>query len=246
MKFFGSALFAVATLASIVSGQQNNVPGTATAPPAASATPTGSAGVSDGLGDNPLSAPTAGDEFKAGKPVTIVWKPTTEGTITLRLRKGDSNNLDTIQDITKDVPNTGTFTWTPSTKLEGDEDYAIEIIPASGEPNYSPKFALDSNGSGLSSSSTATTLSTSTKTSTSAKPTETDDEDDEDKDDDATTTTSKSSTKTTTSDASSKTDDDAPVQEDDDDVPNANSGAGISSSPMALVLCLAAAVAYLN
>jgi hypothetical protein len=143
----------------------------------------------------------------------------------------------------EDIPNSGTFTWTPSTKLEGDEDYAIEIIPAAGTPNYSPQFALDSNGSGLSSSTTSTTLTTSTtKTSTSAKPTETDDEE-EDK---TTTTKSQSSTKTTTTDASSKTDDANAEEEVDDAVPNESSATGISSSPLALVLCLAAAVAYLN
>jgi hypothetical protein len=99
MRFFGSAIFAIATLASIVSGQAD-VPGTATAPPATSASPTSTPGSDEKLGDNPISAPTVGDEFKAGKPVTIVWMPTTKGTISLRLRKGDSTNLDVVTEIT--------------------------------------------------------------------------------------------------------------------------------------------------
>lgn len=242
MRFFGSAILAVATLASIVSGQAS-VPGTATAPPATTTPAPSQGGKSDSLGNNPISAPTAGDEIKAGKPVTIVWKPTTDGTITLRLRKGDSDNLETVQDITKNIPNSGTFTWTPSTKLEGDEDYAVEIIPASGEPNYSPKFVIDSQGSGLSSSSsTKTTLSTSTtKTTTSTEPTTTTDKEEDEKK--TTTTKSQSSTNTTTSESSAKTGTDDEAKES---VPNTNSATGIASSPLALVLCLAVAVAYLN
>lgn len=96
MRFFGSAILAVATLASIVSGQ---AAGTATVPPPAETTPA-VVPVDASLGDNPISSPTLGDEFKAGKPVTIVWNPTTGGTVSLRLRKGDESNLDAVTEIT--------------------------------------------------------------------------------------------------------------------------------------------------
>ncbi len=42
---------------------------------------------------NPFIIPEAGIAAKGGKPLTLQWKPTTQGTVTLVLRSGSSNNL---------------------------------------------------------------------------------------------------------------------------------------------------------
>jgi hypothetical protein len=38
---------------------------------------------------NPFSHPEGGFDFEAGKPTTIAWEPTTGGTVTIKLQKGD-------------------------------------------------------------------------------------------------------------------------------------------------------------
>ena len=44
--------------------------------------------------DNPINVPKDGfPVFTAGKPATFTWKPTTDGTVTLRLREGASSDL---------------------------------------------------------------------------------------------------------------------------------------------------------
>jgi hypothetical protein len=37
---------------------------------------------------NPFNIPTEGYTFTAGKPTTLTWQPTTEGSVTLRLQWG--------------------------------------------------------------------------------------------------------------------------------------------------------------
>lgn len=48
---------------------------------------------------NPISEPTQATEIIAGKPCMIKWNPTSEGTISLYLRQGDSKNLGTVGPI---------------------------------------------------------------------------------------------------------------------------------------------------
>lgn len=46
-----------------------------------------------GSGDNAFKIPSGGIFFIAGQPATISWTPSTEGTVTLKLRKGDASAL---------------------------------------------------------------------------------------------------------------------------------------------------------
>ena len=48
--------------------------------------------------ENPFNIPE-GFALTAGKPTTLTWKPTTPGTVTLNLREGSSNDLETVQVI---------------------------------------------------------------------------------------------------------------------------------------------------
>jgi hypothetical protein len=42
---------------------------------------------------NPFINPSGGYAATGGEPLTLKWTPTTEGTVTLVLRSGSSNNL---------------------------------------------------------------------------------------------------------------------------------------------------------
>jgi hypothetical protein len=187
---------------------------------------------------NPISAPTAGDVVPAGEPVTIVWNPTTEGEVTLVLRKGDSNALETLDTIAEDIDNTGTYTWTPSEDLVAGDDYAVEIRWGDDEDyssNYSPKFVVDSDVTEASTtssaaSSTATETATETDESTTATETET------------STETSTLVTSTTKSAGDNATSTRGPKPTDDGEVPEEGAAGKAGISALAVI---AAAVALL-
>lgn len=54
--------------------------------------------------ENPISKPTVGSPVTAGQSFPIVWQPTTSGTITLLLRSGPANNLNTIATLVCEFP----------------------------------------------------------------------------------------------------------------------------------------------
>lgn len=223
MRFFTAAAVAVASIASLVAAQ---------AP-------------------NPITSPTAGDVIEAGKPVTIAWNPTSGGKITLSLRSGDQDALNTDLVIVEDATNSGKYTWTPPKDLPAGKDYTIEIMPAGTAPddttnrNFSPRFELESDGKGISSSRSTTAAPTSTESTT----TETDEATTTDtktvsETDKPSNTTSTTRTRTTTAKPTTTNDD----EEEDEEIPNSNDkSAGVkAASPIAFVLCFAMAVAYLN
>jgi len=225
MRFFTAAAVAIASIASLVAAQ---------AP-------------------NPISSPTAGDVIEAGKPVTIEWNPTSGGKITLSLRSGNQNALNTDLVIVEDATNSGKYTWTPPKDLPAGKDYTIEIMPAGTAPddttnrNFSPRFELDSDGKGLSSTGTTTAAPTSTETDTSttetdeATSTETDTSTTE-TDEPTSTTSTRTRTRTTSAEPTETSD------EEEEKIPNSkDKSAGTkAASPIALVLCFAMAVAYFN
>ena len=47
----------------------------------------------DSNGSNPFNIPTSSLNTEAGETVNLTWKPTTQGTVTIYLRSGASNNL---------------------------------------------------------------------------------------------------------------------------------------------------------
>lgn len=186
---------------------------------------------------NAISAPTAGDIVEAGAPVEIVWNPTTEGDVTLVLRKGDSNALDTLETIAEDIENTGTYTWTPSDELVASDDYAIEIRWGAAddfESNYSPKFVVDSDVVEVTTTATATATTTATSTGESTTVTETATETETE------TGTSTFVTSTSTRAASNTTAGSKPT--DDSEIPVEGAAGKMGVSVLAVV---AAAVAFL-
>lgn len=187
---------------------------------------------------NPISAPTAGDTVEAGKPVEIVWNPTTEGDVTLVLRRGDENALETLDTIAEDIENSGTYTWTPSDELVASDDYAIEIRWGAAddyESNYSPKFIVDSEVTEVSVTSTATTTSTVTDASTTATVTETATETDTETSTLVTSTTKAAGNTTATKTGGSKPTDEVEIPEE---------GGAAGKAGISVLAVVVAAVAY--
>lgn len=111
----------------------------------------------------------------AGTPFNITWASTTgsSDTVSLFLRQGDANALNTVATIASSIQNTGTYLWTPSPTLPSGSNYAFEIVD-SKDPNinnYSNQFSLSSSVTASSSSTSATSsssLSAATASSSSS------------------------------------------------------------------------------
>ncbi|KAK3059133.1 hypothetical protein LTR09_000699 [Extremus antarcticus] len=137
---------------------------------------------------NPFIIPEAGIAAKGGKPLTLQWKPTTQGTVTLVLRSGSSNNLNSGTVIASSISNSGSYTWTPSNQLTRGSDYTVEIVSDSdpSATNYLPYFVLDTDntvatatpmvtlGAETTSIASQTNVQTSTSTGSSSSATATD------------------------------------------------------------------------
>ncbi|KAI1099406.1 Ser-Thr-rich glycosyl-phosphatidyl-inositol-anchored membrane family-domain-containing protein [Jackrogersella minutella] len=132
------------------------------------------------------------DGIAVGKPFEITWSEAT-GPVTLTLKNGASDNLQTVGEITSGQ--TGdSYSWTPSTSLATDT-YALEINDGT-DVNYSKQFELE-GGSASSSTSASSTTASSTSTSSTISSSSTVSS--------TTTTTSSSASSTTSSSASSST-----------------------------------------
>ncbi|GFF51648.1 uncharacterized serine-rich protein C1E8.05 [Aspergillus udagawae] len=127
---------------------------------------------------NAIVKPGLNEQVPAGKPYTIEWDPTTTGPISLVLLRGPSNNVVPIATLADNIPNSGSFSWTPSTSLEPDTTHygLMLVVEGTGQYQYSTQFGIsnsDYTGSTSNSSSTATTASetkSSSVTESSSKP----------------------------------------------------------------------------
>ncbi|WQF77809.1 hypothetical protein CDEST_02823 [Colletotrichum destructivum] len=102
-------------------------------------------------------------DVQAGEPFTFTWSDA-QGPVTLTLKNGPSNNLNTVQVITSGQSGTS-FTWTPPSTLASDQ-YAIEITDGTGTPNYSEQFTLTTDVTASASVSSALSTVSPTATST--------------------------------------------------------------------------------
>ncbi|OJD10718.1 hypothetical protein AJ78_08346 [Emergomyces pasteurianus Ep9510] len=141
--------------------------------------------------ENPFKVPAGGYNFNAGKPTTVTWDPTTDGTVTLKLQKGSNITPSSGIILAAAVPNSGSFSFTPDIDLGPGSDYTIQIVDDADPDkyNFTPKFSISGT------TGTATDL-TPTATDTSGTTTKT-------KSTTTTATSSSASTTTTESTASS-------------------------------------------
>ncbi|RPA83057.1 hypothetical protein BJ508DRAFT_413724 [Ascobolus immersus RN42] len=120
-------------------------------------------------GLNAFIEPTTAQVIEAGKPFEITWKADGGKTVTITLRKGDSKNLDTLEDIARQVENTGKLPWTPAGDLEKGADYALQIKDdETGEINYTGLFSVNSNVEASPDKPKSTTVESTSTTSSSA------------------------------------------------------------------------------
>ncbi|EKG22147.1 Cell wall beta-glucan synthesis [Macrophomina phaseolina MS6] len=104
---------------------------------------------------------------EAGRTYVIEYNAPAGQSVSIILRKGNPDDLDTITTLTSDSTG-GSFSWTVPSNLESDNDYAFEIRGAGGD-NFSGQFSLSGgSGSTTSSSSASATSSASASASTSA------------------------------------------------------------------------------
>ncbi|MCJ1295381.1 SMP-30 gluconolaconase LRE domain protein [Xylographa carneopallida] len=109
-------------------------------------------------GPNAFDIPPAGDYLlNAGQPTTFTWTNLSGSTVTLTLRDGPNGNLNAGSVIVANLPNTGTYTYTPPTNIVAGNSYTIEITndqdPA--QTNYTPQFDIISNNQPVPSSASA-------------------------------------------------------------------------------------------
>ncbi|RAQ80964.1 extracellular serine-threonine rich protein [Aspergillus flavus] len=120
---------------------------------------------SQGPTGNPIYTPGLNEAVPVGKPYAITWGPTTEGTVSLVLLRGESTNMQTLETIAEQIPNNGKFEWTPSTSLEADVTHygLLLVVEGTGQYQYSTQFGISNpNGASSSSSSAAPEAPTST------------------------------------------------------------------------------------
>ncbi|GAB7342403.1 hypothetical protein MBLNU457_g0617t1 [Dothideomycetes sp. NU457] len=112
---------------------------------------------------NPFNIPSSGLAASAGSPLTLTWKPTTSGTVSLVLRSGSSNNLNAGTTIASNIQNSGSYTWQVPASVVRGSDYAVEIVDDSNpsETNYTPYFVIDSSNTVASASSMLSSTVTS-------------------------------------------------------------------------------------
>lgn len=149
--------------------------------------------VGDAPKGNPISMPGLNSVVPVDQAYTVTWEPTTQGTVSLVLLKGPSSNAVPQYAIAEKIPNSGTYSWTPSDALEpGQTGYGIQLIDdATGQYQYTTQFGIsnpDYSASGSSSSAAAsygapptygappaygssTAMTTAPTTSSAAKPT---------------------------------------------------------------------------
>ncbi|KNG87865.1 GPI anchored protein, partial [Aspergillus nomiae NRRL 13137] len=126
-------------------------------------------------GANPFNIPAEGYSFEAGEPTTLSWKPTTEGTVSLKLQWGAVLTANTGTTIAKNIANSGSFTWTPPANLAAQPDYTIEIFndDDTSEVNYLPRFTVAGATAAPSTTASATTTAETTSATESATETTT-------------------------------------------------------------------------
>ncbi|KAI4177947.1 MAG: hypothetical protein LQ343_000031 [Gyalolechia ehrenbergii] len=115
---------------------------------------------------SPIAFTSTPASVQAGRSVVLRWGGGDDNQpVTITLKRGDANNLQTVSLITGSATGTS-YTWTVPTNLPNGEDYALQINQGLNDVNYSGRFSL--TGGSTASSSTSSSSATSAGTSASA------------------------------------------------------------------------------
>ncbi|KAL4864288.1 hypothetical protein BDV12DRAFT_15302 [Aspergillus spectabilis] len=116
-----------------------------------------------------FEAPPGGYEFIIGEPTTLTWEPvSSNGTVTLELIWGATISSDEGETLESHLPDSGTYTWTPSQDLSDLHDYTICLYPDQPPQDFDclPRFSI----SGAENTTSPTVTATSNPTA-DAEPT---------------------------------------------------------------------------
>ncbi|MCJ1397375.1 SMP-30 gluconolaconase LRE domain protein [Xylographa trunciseda] len=122
-------------------------------------------------GPNAFDIPPAGDYLlHAGQPTTFTWSNLSGSTVTLTLRDGPNGNLNVGSVIVANLPNTGTYTYTPPTSIVAGNSYTIEISNDQDptQTNYTPQFDITSDNQPVPSSASASGSASTSMTAASS------------------------------------------------------------------------------
>lgn len=121
---------------------------------------------------NPIYTPGLGEVVPVDADYTIVWDPTTEGTVTLVLLKGPAENAIPQYAIVENCENNGSYVWNPEDNLEpGTTGYGIQLIDdETGQYQYTTQFGIqnDNYDPSMASSSSSSAAASSTVASSTA------------------------------------------------------------------------------
>jgi hypothetical protein len=110
---------------------------------------------------NSVLTPGLNQVVPQGAPFEITWNPTTEGTVTLILLRGPSYNVIPIATIANEIPNSGSFTWTPTDLTADSTGYGILLVVTSDKSyQYSTQFGVGPGAAPVSSSPSTSSVAT--------------------------------------------------------------------------------------
>lgn len=99
-----------------------------------------------------------------GQPQALLYATNdTSSPVTIVLRQGPANNLQTVQTLTSDATG-GQYIWTPPLSLPNGNNYALEIRQA-GQVNYFGPFTVQGASPSAVASASASSSSSSSMTS---------------------------------------------------------------------------------
>lgn len=98
---------------------------------------------------NAITSPTLDEQVALGFPYQIQWEPTLGDRVSLVLLRGPSSNVQPIQTIVEDIPNGGSYMWTPSMNLTPDTTHygLLIVVEGTGAYQWSSQFGLSTPGS---------------------------------------------------------------------------------------------------
>ena len=110
---------------------------------------------------NAIVSPGLNEQVPEGAPYTIKWDPTLGKTVSLVLLRGPSSNVVPLETIVEDIPNSGSYKWTPGTNLQVDNTHygILLVVEGTGAYQWSTQFGIAAPAGGSGPAETTTSAS---------------------------------------------------------------------------------------
>ncbi|KAL8943540.1 MAG: hypothetical protein Q9216_000998 [Gyalolechia sp. 2 TL-2023] len=117
---------------------------------------------------SPIAFTSTPASVEAGRSVVLRWGGGDDSQpVTITLKRGDTDNLQTVSLITGSATGTS-YTWTVPSSLPNGNDYALQINQGVDDVNYSGRFSLTGGSTASSSTSSSSSATSAGTTATSA------------------------------------------------------------------------------